>query len=375
LLVLKKERRMTYLTKVSKLSLREKKLWNLVRNKSGVVMAYGIPGISKSATFKSIAEKMGLNYIDLRASTMDETDLGVFPTISDIDGIKVVDHAVPAWAVEANKKPSLIHFEELNRCSSNVRNAVLGILLERIIGAKFKFNEHVYMVASGNPLCDHDSDIEAFGFALRNRLIPVQFELTLKQWISEYAEENVIPEVIGFLKTKPDYFGNTQFQLDKFISEDNMTQYPSPRSWTFLSDYIKGFDSKERSEAMQELTVLKSFVGELPANAFVNYIKETFKVNVDDVLNGKVDLNTLDNMTVQRITQEFQDSKVLHELKTKEVKNWEKFIDIMSDEIRAGHISTLAAEISGLTSNQKEVYKKVIVKYKDITNVIINSIS
>ena len=364
----------TYLANVPKLSLREKQLWNVIRTRSGVLMAYGIPGISKSATFRSIADKMGLNYVDLRTSTMDETDLGAFPSVSTVNGMKVVNQTVPAWAVKANSKPTLIHFEELNRCSANVRNAALGILLERVIGADFKFNNDVYMVASGNPTCDHDMDIETFGYALRNRMIPVQFNLTLKQWIAEFAEENVSPEVIGFLNQKPDYFGNTQAQLDKFIDENPMTQYPSPRSWTFLSDYVNAFDEKERKSALTDITMLKSFVGDVPATAFVNYVNETFKVNVEDVLAGKADFKVLDNMTVQRITTEFQDSKVLHDLKKKEIDNWVKFIAVMNDEIRAAHITSLVSELGNVTDEQKKIYKKIFAPYKEIVQVIIKSL-
>lgn len=365
---------MQYLTNVKNLTTREQKLWNVIRNKSGVLMTYGIPGISKSATFKSIATKMGLKYFDLRATTMDETDLGVFPTLNTETNYKIVDHAVPAWAVEANKVPSLIHFEELNRCSSNVRNAVLGILLERIIGSNFTFNEHVYMVASGNPVTDHDSDVETFGFALRNRLIPVEFELTLNQWINEFAKDRVIPQVIEFLKLKPDYFGNTISQLNKFIDSDPQSQYPSPRSWTFLSDYVKGFDVKEHKTVLVDRKMLQCFVGEIAASAFVNYINETFKVNVKDVLKGTVNLDTLDTMAVQRITQEFSDSYKLHELNKKEIANWNKFIDIMSDEIRAGHFSSLASTILNLSNEQKLIYKEIFNRYKKLAKLLVKTL-
>jgi hypothetical protein len=39
----------------------------------------------------------------------------------DMDGemVKCLDFVVPRWAVEANKRPTIIHFEELNRASQN----------------------------------------------------------------------------------------------------------------------------------------------------------------------------------------------------------------------------------------------------------------
>lgn len=365
---------MNYLESVNKLSSRELKLWNMIRNKSGIVMAYGIPGIAKSATFRTIAKKMNLSYIDFRATTIDETDLGVYPVVSDYNGFKVVEHAVPGWAIRANEKPTLIHFEELNRCTSNIRNAILGILLERIIGTNFTFNEHVYMVASGNPVCDYDQDVEEFGFALRNRLIPIQFTLTLSEWKNEFAKENVVNEVIGFLNAKPDFFGNTKHQMEKFIGE-NEEQYPSPRSWTFLSDYFKGFENdKVRKEAMKDINTIKNYVGQIAGTAFVAWINEFFKVSVEDVLKGKVDISTLDVMTVQRITEEFQETKKLHELTTAQLKNWKTFISHMSDEIRAAHIVFLMSNINKLSEIDKNKYFDTLKEYKKLIKSIANNL-
>jgi hypothetical protein len=365
--------------KASNLTPREKKLWNQIRANSGVLMAYGIPGISKSATFRSIAEKMDLQYLDLRTSTMDETDLGAFPTVSEIEyngkTMKVVDQTVPAWAIKANERPTLIHFEELNRCSANVRSAALGILLEKIIGSEFKFNENVFMVASGNPSTEHDMDVEEFGSALRNRLIPIQFELNLQQWKNEFADENVIPEVVSFLTQKPDYFGNTVHQLEKFMEDDNMTQYPSPRSWTFLSDYIKMYadDPQGYKAALQDVTTLKSYVGEIPAVSFVNYVLETFKVSVTDVLEGK-DFTEFDSMTTQRIIQEFQDGYKFHNISKEERENWIEFMKFMSPEIRSGHLATLVKESNPNEVKEMKIYKKLIKLFKDDSEVIVNAL-
>lgn len=361
---------------LSNLSLREMKLWNMIRANSGVVMAIGIPGISKSATFRTIAGKLGMNYIDLRTSTLDETDLGVFPVVTDINGVKVVEGAVPAWAVVANQGPTLIHFEELNRCSSNIRNAALGILLERLIGTKFKFNDNVFMVASGNPATDFDNDVELFGTALRNRMIPINFELKLADWIAEYATENVHTTVINFLNHKKDYFGNTVGQMEKFLSEDdNMSQYPSPRSWTFLSDYIKTFPEEMQRDVMTDTNTIKSYVGELGAVAFVNYVVETFKVDVKDVLAGKADLKALDSMTVQRICQEFQNQYTYLELNKKQQENWRNFMRIMSDEILSAHAIVLVDSWNHQDPKQTEVFRELLKEFAVVLQIVKNSMS
>jgi hypothetical protein len=142
---------------LSTLTARERKYFMTMWPKSGVLYITSKPGIAKSAIARTIADKMGFRYMDLRLSMADETDFK-FPFLKDAnyDGkdIKVSGYAVPEWAFESNTQPTIIHFEELNRAPQFVRNAALQILLERQIG-DFKFNGTVLMMASGN-LGDED---------------------------------------------------------------------------------------------------------------------------------------------------------------------------------------------------------------------------
>jgi hypothetical protein len=120
--------------RVSTLTPRERKYFRTMWPKSGVLYITSKPGIAKSAIARTIADKMGFRYMDLRLSMADETDFK-FPFLKDenYDGkdIKVSGYAVPEWAFEANQQPTIIHFEELNRAPQFVRNAALQILLER----------------------------------------------------------------------------------------------------------------------------------------------------------------------------------------------------------------------------------------------------
>ena len=49
--------------------------------KSGVLYITSKPGIAKSAISRSIADKMGFMYKDIRLAMVDETDVGLFPLI------------------------------------------------------------------------------------------------------------------------------------------------------------------------------------------------------------------------------------------------------------------------------------------------------
>jgi hypothetical protein len=362
--------------KSENLSMREMKLWNQIRTNSGVLMAYGIPGISKSATFRAIADKMGMNYIDIRTSTIDETQLGEYPTLTEYDQdgriLKVVGAAVPEWAIKANERPTLIHFEELNRCQQNIRNAALGILLERIIGTDFKFNNNVYMVASGNPETDYESDVETFGTALRNRLIPIEFTLKLEDWIKEFAEPHGINKfVTGFLNAKINFFGNTPILVEKFLDEDDpSSQYPSPRSWTFLSDYVNAFPEAMQKDALTDVTTLKSYVGETAATSFVNYVLDTFKISVKDVLSGKAQFDGITSDVTSRLVAEFMESYKYYKLNEKQRKNWQKFMEMLPDENLSAHITSLLNALNSGDKEQMKAYKSLLENFKDTIKLL-----
>lgn len=330
---------------VKNLSKRERKLWNKIRVNSGVVMAYGVPGIAKSATFRSIADKLDMQYIDMRTSTKDETDFGVYPIIKKENGVDVVTSAVPEWAIKANEKPTLIHFEELNLASAPVRSAVLGILLERIVADKYKLNSNVYMVASGNPADEYNEDAEEFGTALRNRLIPIQFKVTLDEWMDEFARENVNNIVTGFLQEKASYFGNSRNLQTKYMDEENnMSQYPSPRSWTMLSDYISSFDGAEMIEVASDPEDMSTYVGEIAANAFASYVRELVKVNIKNVLDGTAKINEIDNITATRLVNEFSENYNYFDLKAKQIDNFMELMEHVNDEIVTKMIKEIGSE-------------------------------
>jgi len=164
---------------LSTLTERERLYYQVMKAKSGVLFITAKPGVAKSAIARSIADKMDMAYEDVRLSMSDETDFK-FPHITTIDDVKVSDYAVPRWAFEANKRPTILHFEELNRAPQFVRNAALQILLERQIG-NHKFNDNVLMMASGNLGDEDGTDIEEFDSALNNRLIHYPHTLSYQE--------------------------------------------------------------------------------------------------------------------------------------------------------------------------------------------------
>lgn len=321
--------------------------FKLMNGQSGVLFITAEPGVAKSAIMRSIANKLGFNYMDIRLSMVDEIDVGLFPYRKDMEIdlnsdteeakkeiISVMSYAIPEWAYEANQKPCIIHFEELNRAPLAVRNAALQILLERSIGTKFKFNKNVYMVASGNLGEADGTDVEEFDRALNNRLIHVSHTLTLPEWIEDFAKENVHPEIVNFLEAHEEHF------LSSFSEENSKEQqaYATPRSWTFLSDYIienYGKDSSIRDWKHDLISYGASFIGNGAASRFNRHLDDVLRFGVKDVLDRFDEIKN----DLKKATRD-KKSELLNSLKNmdittfteKQIENMKKFILTISKD-------------------------------------------
>jgi len=340
-----------------------------------------------------------MQYFDIRLSMVDETDVGLFPvvssvTIEDFDPekmngfgegliekvdpkksktveIKTLTHVVPEWAVKANMKPTLIHFEELNRSTLQVRNAALQLLLEREIGAFFKFNDSVFMMSSGNLGEEDGTDVEEFDQALNNRLIHYTHDMPFPEWKKEFADENVHPVVVGFLRANAQYY---------YKKPDERTQnnkaYATPRSWTFLSDYIFAnygeweekldMDSNPTGEMVRRFPhpnvwlndiqhIGHSFVG-APNARFLRYVQDTLKISLIDVLDRfdeiEEDIKEFTRDKKSELLTNMKEKRVA-DLKSHQVDNLVKFLMTVSDDEVVGYVLHVLDMEYNLSDNTK----------------------
>jgi len=317
-----------FVSLLTTLTEREQTYFRIMWAKYGVLYITAKPGVAKSAIARSIADKMGFRYMDLRLSMVDETDVGLFPSVSESDGVKCLDHVVPRWALESNKQPTIIHFEELNRASQAVRNAALQILLERQIGINFAFNDTVLLMASGNLGDEDGTDVEEFDSALNNRLIHYKHVLTTKEWLENFAEKNVHKTISSYIKAHPE-------QLYKIA--DNAQAYATPRSWTMLSEFITknyGKDADPRVFLPILKVVAASYVGN-SAMKYVQYCEDMLNINIMDVLNDfdrvKDDLKKYNRDKNSELIQSLKELD-LNKLSDKQVANSAKFLKTVGDD-------------------------------------------
>lgn len=370
-IVLEENQEVSFSDREKSLNVMESTYWSMIKPRSGTFYLKGRPGMAKSAIGKKLAEKLDLNYIDIRLSMVDEVDVGLYPYLFTEDNIKALDYAVPTWALEANKKPTLIHFEELNRASLAVRNAALQILNERAIGSNFKFNENVYMMSSGNLGEEDGTEVEEFDFALNNRLIHFQHEMSLDEWIKYFAEEHVQSNIISYLLSYPsDYYLS-----DK--STKNSDAKPTPRSWTFLSDYITchlGKNAKPGDIFNLCKNTAICYVGAAAA-PFINFLQELDKIDYRQILENYDECASI-------ISKMFRATKshMLHEiskLKYQEIiqypkglENLVKFLNNIDLDERTGFILNVLDETDYENMDDVKYWKYIESNFSDIIEKI-----
>jgi hypothetical protein len=353
--------------RLATLTPKEEKYFRIILSRYGVLYIQAKPGVAKSAIARSIANKLDLNYVDMRLAMSDESDFK-YPYLEDKDygdgKIKVSSYAVPRWAYEANQRPTLIHFEELNRAPQFVRNAALQILLEREIGS-FKFNDNVFMMASGNMGEEDKTDVEEFDSALNNRLIHVNHTLTPEEWITDFADKNCHRLITSFIQAHPE-----RMYQDP---NENSKAYATPRSWTMLSEFIVQNWGKEASPR-EFLPMLKevatSYLGNT-AVKFIQYCEDMMNISITDVLNNydrvKKDLDKYNRDKNSELIQSLKAIDITT-LTDKQLENASKFLKGVGDDEKTAYLLHVLDSPSTDISNQK--IKKFMLEFRDLLSTI-----
>ena len=353
--------------KLDQLTTKEREYLSIMWPKYGVLFITSKPGVAKSAIGLSIANKLGMRYIDIRLSMVDETDVGLYPAVSEIvvDGksIKCLDFVVPRWAIEANRQPTIIHFEELNRASQQVRNAALQILLERCIGMDFNFNDNVLMMSSGNLGDEDGTDVEEFDAALNNRLIHIDHVLGVDEWLENFAIDKCHSLVVGYIKAHPEQIYKTS---------ENSKGYATPRSWTMLSHFITRNFGKTASPR-DFLPLLKKvshgYVGN-SAMKFVQYCEDMLNISIQDVINNydgiKKDLEKYNRDKNSELIQSLKEIDI-STLNEKQLTNITKFLDRVGDDEKTAYLLWILDNVADI-GNKK--MKGFLLHFEELLRTI-----
>jgi len=260
-----------------------------------VLYLKGAPGTAKSAIAADIARIQGWNLIDIRLSLFDECEIIGLPDKEKWEQIRVMNYLPPKWAAQANKGPTLIFFDEINRARLQVLNSCLQLWSYKRIGTDFKFNGDVYMMAAGNLGFADACDVIEFDSATEQRMFVVEHSLTYPMWVEGFAKNNINPVILDYLKDETE-----KFIVGNVVGDNTEKTVANPRTWTNLSNYLKDSDGNfiTKTDEIMELigytpigenavTFGHSFIG-ITIFDFINWLGKRKHHSLQSVISGKM---------------------------------------------------------------------------------------
>ena len=221
------------------------------------VFLWGAPGVGKSQVVASVARERGMALCDIRAVLLDPVDLRGLPRISP-EGTAV--WCPPGFLPPENDSgEGIVFLDELNAAPPLVQSACYQLILDRRIG-EYRLPDGWAVVAAGNR--ERDKAVtHRMPTALANRMVHLEFETSLDDWLAWALGANVSPEVVAFLRFRPKL-------LHDFDPSSADRAFASPRSWEFVSRIVRA-----RPDPDVEYEMYQGAVGSGAAAEFMGFLQ------------------------------------------------------------------------------------------------------
>jgi hypothetical protein len=234
---------------------------------------WGEPGVGKSSLVSQIAKQKNMDFIDLRLSLLDPTDLRGIPFFNSEE--KSAVWAKPEFFPKScSKEFGILFLDEINSAPPTIQAAAYQLILDRKIG-EYTLPKNYAIVAAGNKESSKGITYRMHT-PLANRFVHLNFDLDFDSWKTWAYQNNIDYRIISYLNYK-------QENLFLFDPSSSKKAFATPRSWSFVNDILN-------SDLHYELyyDVISGTIGEQSASEFLNFIKVMDKIpNIDDILNQK----------------------------------------------------------------------------------------
>jgi hypothetical protein len=270
------------------------------------IMLVAKHGVGKSSVVKQVTEELDIGFFDVRLSQCE---------VGDIKGLPYLDEETaqtkffkPQWWPKDPDSSGVLFFDELNRASKDVLQAVFEICLDRRLDGE-PLPDGWRVVAAINATDDYD--VVELDPALLDRWFYIEFDPTKKEWMKWATQNKVHPSVVEFVAQNPEV-------LDPPIGNlDAGEIYPSRRSWVQFNHTATAlglWDSKDEGMLTQ---IASGWLGTKVAIMFPKYfLHEYAKLKASDILDNfpnvkdKVEAACVDIEVIASITR-----GVINELK------------------------------------------------------------
>ncbi len=221
------------------------------------VFIWGPPGIGKSSIVKDLASNEGLEFIDLRLSLLDPTDLKGVPFFDE--GTREGVWAKPSFLPKDENSKGILFLDEINTAAPSVQASAYQLVLDRKVG-EYELPKGWSIVAAGNRESDRGV-VYRMPPPLANRFVHIEMKTDFEDWKKWAYEKGIDSSIIAFLN----YDKKRLFDFDP---QKNEKSFPTPRSWEYADKILK---SKLPSSLLLE--ALKGTVGEECAIEYLSFRK------------------------------------------------------------------------------------------------------
>jgi hypothetical protein len=249
------------------------------------VLIRGPHGIGKSQIVKGVATELGLDLVDVRASTMQEGDVVGYPDLESIKATGVSTFALPAWFVSACREPKVLFLDELNRGLIGVLNGMFQIILDRELGngpdgKPMKLHPDTRVVAAVNNGSEYT--VNEMDPALLDRFWVTDLKPTAGEWLEWAKGAGVSSVIVDFIRNHPEHLRPT-----KEVEPGKVA--PTQRSWDRYDRSIKHMGISLEDHGGNPPAILyplgTGFVGVEASIAFQDFVKSYQSVlTAEDVL-------------------------------------------------------------------------------------------
>jgi len=236
------------------------------------VFVWGSPGIGKSSIIKQIAIDKGLEFVDLRLSLLDPTDLKGIPFFDQENNQAV--WASPNFLPNRPKSKGILFLDEINTAPPSVQASAYQLVLDRKVG-DYELPKGWSIVAAGN----HESDrgvVYRMPPPLANRFVHLSMEVSFEDWKGWAYSSGIDSSIIAFLQ----YDSTKLFDFDP---SKNQKSFPTPRSWEYVHKILAS-----GIEPVLLMDIISGAVGNESATAFMSFRKVMNRLpDIEKLLNDE----------------------------------------------------------------------------------------
>ena len=330
------------------------------------ILMRGPTGVGKSQMARALADEVGLPFIDVRGSTMDESQVSGIPDFETSKAAGVATFCLPSFYVRACREPVVLMLDELNRSMPQVMQSFFQIVLDRelgnnVDGEPLRLHPGTRVVAAVN--WGNEYDVSDMDPALLRRFWVVDLEPTNADWIDWASEAGVDPVMIDFVRQNP-----AHLRVDPSTVEPG-TVIPTPASWDRLNKSLThmGMAPSDLCGTRPEgfYPLCGGFVGTEAAISFTEFVANYEKqISAEDVLEGRVSSKRAEECSASEtlsVVEKLINNSHENEWTKEEAKNACEFVEALGGE-QLVHFWNKSSRSNKIQSNVKLIHKLVGMK-------------